>query len=61
MNRKSKFEMCPNQEIEMLRGIISIMLPKENVDWIDEKVKADAYTGYSYVVDFSFLREMQEK
>ncbi len=45
----------------MLRGTISITLPKESVDWIDEKVKADAYTGYSYVVDFSFLREMQEK
>ncbi|UCH71207.1 MAG: hypothetical protein JSV29_04370 [Candidatus Bathyarchaeota archaeon] len=45
----------------MLRGTISITLPKESVDWIDEKVKADAYPGYTYVVNFSFLKEMQEK
>jgi len=39
----------------MLQGTISITLPRESVRWIDEKVKAHAYTGYSYVVDLHSL------
>ena len=50
-----------SKEIEMVRQAISITLPKDCVDWVDEKVKARTYASRSHAIEVLILNEMQKK
>lgn len=47
------------EEIEMPRQAISITLPKECVDWVDEKVKERTYASRSHAIEVLILKEMK--
>jgi Arc/MetJ-type ribon-helix-helix transcriptional regulator len=49
------------EEIEMTRQAISITLPKECINWVDEKVSARIYASRSHAIEVLILNEMQKK
>jgi len=49
------------EEIEMPRQAISVTLPKECIDWVDEKVKTRIYASRSHGIEVLILKEMQKK
>ena len=49
------------EEIGMPRQAISVTLPKECVDWVDEKVKPRIYASRSHALEVLILKEMQKQ
>jgi len=49
------------EEIEVTRQAISITLPKECVNWVDEKVRERTYASRSHAIEVLILKEMQKK
>jgi len=49
------------EEIEMPGQAISVTLPKECVDWVDEKVKTRIYASRSHALQVLILKEMQKQ
>lgn len=47
--------------IELVRHPISITLPKECIDWIDNEVKSRIYHNRSHAIEVLILKEMQKK
>ena len=50
-----------SEELAMVRERLSITLPKECVDWVDEKVKTRIYASRSHAIEVLILKEMQKK
>ena len=48
-----------SEELTMVRERLSITLPKECVDWVDEKVKARTYASRSHAIEVLILKEMK--
>lgn len=50
-----------DEENEMTRQAISITLPKECINWVDEKVRTRIYASRSHGIEVLILKEMQKK
>jgi len=48
-----------SEELTMVRERLSITLPQECVDWVDEKVKARIYATRSHAIEVLILKEMK--
>jgi Arc/MetJ-type ribon-helix-helix transcriptional regulator len=48
-------------EVEVVRQRISVTLPKECVDWLDQQVKARRYYNRSHALEGLILEKMKRK
>lgn len=49
------------EEIEMSRTRVSITLPQECLEWIDQQVEARIFHNRSHAIEVLILNEMQKK
>jgi len=49
------------EEIEMVRRAVSVTLPKECINWIDEKVKTRTYASRSHAIEVLILDKMKKE
>jgi len=50
----------PSDEGNMPRERVSITLPKECVEWVDEKVKSRVYSNRSHAIEVIILEFMKK-
>ena len=48
-------------EVEVVRVPISVTLPKECVNWLDEKVKSRVYANRSHAIEVIILEAMKNE
>ena len=49
------------RDVEVVRQRISVTLPKECVEWLDQQVKARRYYNRSHAIEGLILEEMKGK
>ena len=55
-----EIKCMPSDEGNMPRERVSITLPKECVDWVDEKVKSRVYSNRSHAIEVIILEFMKK-
>jgi len=50
-----------NGEEIMARERVSITLPKECIEWLDEKIKARIYANRSHAIEVLILEKIKEE
>jgi len=48
-----------SEELEMVRERVSITLPKECIEWLDNQVESRTYHNRSHAIEVLILKEMK--